>query len=124
MMADLAGRPRSFANSSNAFVAVADRARRTSDRVLVTVEIAGFGCAIAVIAWAPHTVELTLLTSAIGALGLWGVTDHMLESHRRLVAPLRWMLEGFRFLIAAGGIASAIASGYALVGRLMGVFIL
>lgn len=123
-MADMAGRPRSFANSSNAFVAVADKAREMSDRNLVSAEVTGFASAVAILAWAPATLELALTAAAIGALGLWGVTDHMLESRPRLVAPARWTLEGFRFLIAAGGISAAMAAGYAFVGRLMGVFIL
>jgi hypothetical protein len=124
MMADLARRPRSVATSSNAFVAVADKARQMSDWTLVSAEVAGFALAIAILAWAPRTLELALTSVAIGALGLWGVTDHMLESRPRLVAPARWTLGGFRFLIAAGGIAAAMAAGYAFVGRLMGVFIL
>lgn len=123
-MADLAGRPRSFAGSSNAFVAVADKARQMSDRALVSAEAGGFALAIAMLVWAPHTLELALITAAFGALGLWGVTDHMLESHRRLYMPIRLLLKGFRSLIAALGTASAIAAGYAFVGRLMGVFIL
>jgi len=124
MMADMAGPPRSFAASTNAFIAIAEKARRTSDRALVVAEGLGFAGAIAVVAFAPKTIELALLATALGAFGLWGVTDHMLEARRRLIAPLRWILSGFRFMIAAAGIAAAIGAGYALIGRLMGVFIL
>ena len=57
-------------------------------------------------------------------LGAWGVADHMVESRRRASAPIRWALSTFRFTIAAAAITAAIASGYAWIGRLMGVFIL
>lgn len=124
MIADFAGRPPGFASSDNAFIAVADKARRMSDANLVAAEVVGFGGALAVLAWTPRTLELAFLATALGALGVWGVTDHMLESRRRAIAPLRWVLSGFRFTIAAMGVAAAIASVYALIGRLMGVFIL
>ena len=124
MIADFAGRPPGFASSNNAFIAVAQKARRMSDGKLVATEAVGLGGALAVLAWTPRTLELAFLSIALGALGVWGVTDHMLESRRRAVAPLRWLLSGFRFTIAAVGVAAAIASGYALMGRLMGVFIL
>jgi hypothetical protein len=124
MIADFAGRPPGFASSNNAFIAVAQKARRMSDAKLVAAEVIGFGGALAVLDWAPRTLELAFLATALGALGVWGVTDHMLESRRRAMAPLRWALSGFRFTIAAVGVAAAIAAGYAMIGRLMGVFIL
>ena len=124
MIADFAGRPPEFASSNNAFIALAQRARRTSDVNLVAAEVVGFAGALAVLAWTPRTLELAFLAIALGALGVWGVTDHMVESRRRASAPLRWVLSWFRFMIAAAGVAAAIASGYALIGRLMGVFIL
>jgi hypothetical protein len=124
MMADLAGRPRTFRNSSNAFVAIGQKAREISDRTLVLGEFAGFAVAVAVLAWAPRTLEIIFLAIAVGALGLWGVIDHMHEARRRTSAPIKWMLSSFRFTIAAVGITAAILAGYALIGRLMGVFIL
>jgi hypothetical protein len=124
MIADFAGRPPRFASSNNAFIAVARKARRMSDAKLVAAEVMGFGGALLVLAWTPRTLELVFLTTALGALGVWGVTDHMLESRRTATLPVRWALTGFRFTIAAVGLTAAIASGYALIGRLMGVFIL
>jgi hypothetical protein len=124
MIADLTGRPREFASSNNAFVAVAQKARRLSDRRLVAGEVIGFGGALAVLAWNPRTLEIGFLAIALGALGAWGVADHMLESRRRAAAPVRLLLSGFRFAIAAVGVTAAIAAGYALIGRMMGVFIL
>lgn len=118
-----ADRPTATA-SSNGFVAIANKAREMPDRVLVATETIGFGGALVVVAWTPRTLELAFIATALGALGLWGVTDHMFESRRRAVAPLRWILSGFRFSIAAVGVTAAIAAGYALMGRLMGVFIL
>ena len=124
MIADFAGRPRSFAASTNAFVAVGERARLASDKTLVAVESAGFACALAVLAWAPQNLDFALPAVAIGALGLWGVIDHMREARRRMFKPLRRLLSGFQTLIAAGGIAAAIATGYAIIGRLMGTWVL
>jgi hypothetical protein len=124
MMADFAGRPRGFASSDNAFVAIAQKARTMSDQKLVGAEIIGFGGALTVFAWTPRTLELVFLATALGALGVWGVADHMVESRRRASTPIRWALSAFRFMIAAVGVTAAIASGYALIGRLMGVFIL
>ena len=124
MIAEPYAGSRPVAASSNGFIAIADKARELPDRVLVAAEAIGFGAALAVVAWTPRTLELLFLAIALGALGLWGVTDHMFESRRRTVAPLRWVLARFRFLIAAVGVTAAIAAGYALIGRLMGVFIL
>lgn len=124
MIAGQYGHRRPVTASSNAFIAIANKAREMPDRVLVAAESIGFGGALFVIAWTPRTLEFAFLATALGALGLWGVTDHMFESRRRAVAPLRWVLSGFRFLIAAVGVTAAIAAGYALMGRLMGVCIL
>ncbi|HUQ46910.1 MAG TPA: hypothetical protein VM053_01555 [Gemmatimonadaceae bacterium] len=124
MIADLIGRQRPVSSSNNAFVAIGLWARRMSDRKLVGAEVAGFGGAVAVVALTPGSIEIALLATALGSLGLWGVTDHMFEARDRLAAPLRWMLKSFRFAIAAAGISAVILAGYALIGRLMGVFIL
>ncbi len=124
MTTDLASRLGSDARSANAFVAVSARARLASDKTLVAIETAGFACVIAVLAWAPRTLDLALPAAAIGALGLWGVIDHMRQSRRRTFRPLRKLLSGFQTLIAAAGIAAAIATGYAIIGRLMGTWVL
>lgn len=124
MIADFAGRPPGFAASTNAFIAIGQRARKTSDSTLVAVEAAGFACVLAVFAWAPHTLDLALPAGATGAFGLWGVTEHMRVSHRRMFKPVRFLLRTFQSLVAAGGIAAAIATGYALIGRLMGTWVL
>lgn len=123
MIADFASGPRPDARSTNAFVAVGERARLASDKALVAIEAVGFACVIAVLAWAPRTLDLALPAAAIGALGLWGVIDHMREARRRMPRPLRRLLSGFQRLIAAAGIAAAIATGYALIGRLMGTWV-
>ena len=123
MIADFAGRPRSFAASTNAFVAVGERARLASDKTLVAIEAAGFVLVLAVIGWAPHSLELALPGVAIGALGLWGVIDHMREARRRMFKPLRKLLSGFQSLVAAAGIAATLAAGYALLGHIMGTWV-
>jgi hypothetical protein len=124
MIADFAGRPRGFGTPNNAFVALAQKARDMSDRRLVAAEIIGFGGALGIFAWTPRTLELIFLAIALGFLGAWGVADHMVESRRRASSFIRGPLSAFRFMIAAAGVIAAIASGYALIGRLMGVFIL
>lgn len=123
MMVEFTGRQHSSAYSSNAFVAVAGKAREMSDAALVATEFAGFATAGALLAWGPRTVEIILLAVGAGALGLWGVVDHQ-AARTKAASPVRLMLSGFRLVIAAVGIAAAIGAGYALVGRLMGVFIL
>jgi hypothetical protein len=95
-----------------------------SDRRLVAAEIIGFGGALGIFAWTPRTLELIFLAIALGSLGAWGVADHMVESRRRASSFIRGPLSAFRFMIASAGVIAAIASGYALIGRLMGVFIL
>jgi hypothetical protein len=95
-----------------------------SDRDLVAAEVIGFGAAVATMAWEPRSVEIAFLAAALGSLGLWGVTDHMIEARRKRVDPVRSVLVAFRYGIAALGIAGAVLSFYALMGRVMGVFIL
>ena len=124
MNADFAGRPPGVAASTNAFVAVGQRARLASDRTLVVIEAAGFAGVLAVFALAPHSLDLALPAGAVGALGLWGVTEHVRIAHRRIFKPLRVLMRSFQSLIAAAGIAAAIATVYALIGRLMGTWIL
>lgn len=124
MIADFAGRPPAFASSNNAFVAIGRCARRMTDRDLVLAEAIGFGVALATFAWTPRTLEVAFLAVALGSLGFWGVTDHMVEARRRRVDAIRSILKVLRFGIASVGIAAAVLSGYALIGRVMGVFIL
>ncbi len=125
MTADLSGRPPIFPGSSNAFVALAGKARRTSDTKLVVSEAIGFFAAVAVVALAPRRWELALPAVSIGAFGLWGITDHMIGANReRLTTVVRLPLLAFRFAVAAVGIAAAIAFGFALLGFLMGTWVL
>jgi hypothetical protein len=114
---------RQHMSSDNAFVAVANRARRASDRSLAAAELAGFAAAVAVLALAPRSLDFALPAVAVGALGLWGITDHMIDARRNLLPPLRWALLGFRLFVATAGVGAAVLSGYALIGRLMGVVI-
>lgn len=113
----------SFACNDNAFIAAAHRARRSSDRALVAAELVGFTVALGILLWSPHAWVVALPALALGALGLWGITDHMIEARRKLIAPLRWILSAFRFLIACTGVAAVLATGYAIVGILMGTWV-
>jgi hypothetical protein len=113
----------SFARNDNAFLAAAQRARRSSDRALVAAELTGFTAALGILFWSPTAWIVALPAIALGAFGLWGITDHMIEARRRIIAPLRWILSGFRFLIAAAGVVAVLATGYAIVGILMGTWI-
>ena len=125
MIADFSGRPPIFGGSSNAFFALAGRARRTSNAALVTAEIIGFAGAVAVPAFAPHRWELALPAVSVGAFGLWGITDHVISQvNRRTHRTFRSLLSAFRYAIAAAGIAAAIGFGYIVIGLMMGVFIL
>jgi hypothetical protein len=114
----------SFARNDNAFIAAANRARRSSDRALLAAELVGFTFAIGILFWSPRAWIVALPAIALGALGLWGITDHMIDARRRIIAPLRWILSGFRFLIAATGVLAVLATGYAIVGILMGTWVL
>jgi hypothetical protein len=114
----------SFARDDNAFLAAARRARRSSDRALVAAELTGFTVAIGILFWSPSAWVIALPAVALGSLGLWGITDHMIDARQRLIAPLRWILSGFRFLIAATGVVAVLATGYAIVGILMGTWVL
>jgi hypothetical protein len=114
----------SFARDDNAFLAAAQRARRSSDRALVAAELLGFTAALGILFVAPRAWIVALPAVALGALGLWGVTDHMIDARRKLIAPLRWILSAFRFLIATTGVAAILATAYAIAGILMGTWIL
>ena len=114
----------SFARDDNAFLAAAKRARRSSDRALVTAELIGFTVAIGILFWSPKAWIVALPAVALGTLGLWGITDHMIEARRRLIAPLRWILSTFRFLIATTGVVAVLGTVYAIVGILMGDWVL
>jgi len=113
----------SFARDDNAFLAAAHKARSASDRSLVTTELIGFAVAIGVLFFSEKAWIIALPAVALCALGLWGVTDHMIEARRRLIAPLRWILSTFRFLIAASGVVAVLATVYAVAGMLMGTWI-
>jgi hypothetical protein len=114
----------SFARNDNAFLAAAHKARGASDRALVTAELIGFSVAIGILFWSPRAWIVALPAVALGALGLWGITDHMIDARKRLIAPLRWILSSFRFLIATAGVAAILATGYAIAGIMMGTWIL
>jgi len=113
----------SFARNDNAFLAAAQKARCSSDRALVAAELTGFTLAIGIVFWSPHAWIVALPAVALGALGLWGITDHMIDARRRLIAPLRWILSAFRFLIATAGVLAILATGYAIVGVMMGTWV-
>ncbi|MGH9418891.1 MAG: hypothetical protein ACRD3J_02865, partial [Thermoanaerobaculia bacterium] len=114
----------SFVRDDNAFLAAAGRARRSSDRALVVAELAGFSVALAIVFWSPRAWIVALPAVALGALGLWGITDHMIDARRKLIAPLRWILFTFRFLVATAGVVAVLATGYAIAGIVMGTWIL
>ncbi len=114
----------SIDDSGNAFIALAHRAKATPAPVLVACEIAGFGTALAVCAIAPSLSKIAFPFLAIGAFGLWGIVDHLLESPPRLKSWRRSALRAFQLLVAITGIAFAIATGFVAAGWLMGTFVL
>ena len=124
MIADFSGRPSGFRESSNAFFAIAGKARRSSNAVLAAAELAGFATAVAVLWIAPHEWGFALPAVALGAAGLWGITDHFLAAQSRIArVKIRFMLRAFRFAVAAIGITAFIAAGYFMVGRLIGTVV-
>lgn len=125
MIADFAGRPPRFSESSNAFIAVAAKARSSSDALLIGAEVAGLAAAIGVMAWQPKRIDVALGLVAIGALGLWGITEHALAAQgRRANFLLRYLLVAFSRIVATASIVAAVAAGYVVIGEMMGVFIL
>lgn len=111
-------------DSGNAFIALAHRARITRAPTLVACEILGFAGALAIFALVPAHLSFVYPFVAVGAFGLWGTVDHLLDSPPRLKSWRRSLLRQFQFFIAIAGIASAIATGFAAAGWLMGVFVL
>jgi hypothetical protein len=114
----------SIDESGNAFVALAHRAKATPGPMLVACEIAGFGTALVIYAIAPSHASIAFPFLAIGAFGLWGIIDHVLESPPRLKSWRRSALRSFQFLVAMMGITFAIATGFVAAGWLMGTFVL
>jgi len=114
----------SSVDSGNAFVALARRARATPGPVLVACEVFGFSLALIVYAIAPAHSALAFPFLGIGAFGLWGTIDHVLESPPRLRSWRRSALRGFQLMIALAGIGCAMATGFLAAGWLMGTFVL
>ena len=110
--------------SGNAFIALARRAKLAPGPFLIACETVGFGAALAVYALIPARSSLALPFLGIGAFGLWGIIDHVLESPPRLKSRRRSLLRGFQLAIAMAGIACAAATGFLVAGWLMGTFVL
>jgi len=110
--------------SGNAFVALAKRARVAPGPFLIACEVTGFATALAVYALTPQHSSVALPFLGIGAFGLWGIVDHVLESPPRLKSWRRSLLRGFQLIVAIAGIAFAVATGFAIAGWLMGTFVL
>jgi len=110
--------------SGNAFVALAKRAKLAPGSLLLACETIGFGAALTVYALAPAHSAIALPFLGIGAFGLWGIIDHVLESPPRLKSWRRSLLRGFQLAVAMAGIACATATGFVIAGWLMGTFVL
>lgn len=111
-------------DSGNAFVAIAERARSIRAPFLVACEILGFASALTIYALVPDHLSFAYPFLAIGAFGLWGTIDHLLESPPRLRSWRRSLLRKFQLLIGLAAIACACASGFVAAGWLMGTFVL
>src|SRR5688500_13402614 len=112
----------SSAEPPGPLVALAGRARRTSDSRLVGLEILGVLTVIGVIAWFPDQLPLSLPGIALSMFGLWGVTDHFRHSGRRSRAvhlPLRVL----QFVVAVIGTTAVAAAIYVIAGRLIGTVV-
>lgn len=106
------------------FAALASKARETSVSALLLVEIAGFLGAIAVLGIGPGHDGLALPLVALGMFGLWGLAEHSRGS-REVSGMAGWSRAILLAQIAISiiGTASAIAGGYAIVGRLIGTVV-
>ena len=110
--------------SGNAFVAMAERARLIRAPVLIACEILGFAAALMIYALVPNHLSFAYPFLAVGAFGLWGTIDHLLESPPRLRSWRRSLLRKFQLLIGFAAIACASATGFVAAGWLMGTFVL
>lgn len=110
--------------SGNAFLAIAERARTIRAPVLVTCELLGFAAALTVYALAPSRSSFAYPFLSIGAFGLWGTIDHLLESPPRLKSWRRSLLRKFQLVIGLAAISCACATGFVAAGWLMGTFVL
>lgn len=111
-------------DSGNALFAVAGRARSTRAPVLIACEIVGFAAALTIVALWPEYYATAFPFGALGAFGLWGTIDHLLQSPPRLRSWRRSALRGFQILVALGGVACASAAVFIAVGWMMGIFVL
>ena len=110
--------------SGNAFVAIAERARSIRAPVLIACEVLGFASALAIYALVPGHSSFAYPFLSIGAIGLWGTIDHLLESPPRLKSWRRSLLRKFQLAIGLTAIACACATGFVAAGWLMGTFVL
>ena len=111
-------------DSGNALFAVAERARSTRAPVLIACEVIGFASALTIVALWPDHYGAALPFVALGAFGLWGTIDHLLQSPPRLRSWRRSALRAFQILIAVGGVVCAGAAVFIAVGWMMGIFVL
>ena len=107
----------------NAFFAIANSARQMPDWVLVLLETSGFVTALAIYAWTPRSLEALPLFIGVGALGLFGIVDHVLQAPPRLRSWRRSTLRGFHFLTAVVAVLCALATVFVLTGWMIGTFI-
>ena len=116
--------PAATPDSGNAFYAVAERARSAKAPALISCEIAGFTLALSILAIWPDHYGAAFPFGALGAFGLWGTIDHLLQSPPRLKSWRRSLLRTFQVLVAIGGVACASAAVFIAAGWLMGTFVL
>lgn len=108
----------------NALTALANRARKASSGVLLSLETVGLALALGIYAMAPARWPLILPCIALSAYGLWGLCDRLIavRSGRRYRTERR-ILRLIKLAIATVGVAAAFAAAYLLMGWTMGVFI-
>ena len=108
----------------NALNALKAQARRWRGERLAGIEATGLAVALAVWIWIPARWPLALPFLAMSAFGLWGITDLTLIAGRgRIPRPLRYVLRGIRWLVAAVGVIAAAAALYLFFGALLGTVV-
>ena len=106
-------------DDESAVDALAHRARRTSDWILLLLEITGLLGALAILLWIPSRMGLSLPFIALGMFGLWGITEHAKSGTH----SLRAALSVFQLVLAAVGLVAIVALMFRLGGLAIGTVI-
>jgi hypothetical protein len=106
-------------DDDNALDALAQLAKRTSDWILLLLEITGLVGALAILLWIPSRMGLSLPFIGLGMFGLWGITEHAKSGTH----SLRAALSVFQLVLAGVGLLAIVALMFRLGGLAIGTVI-